>query len=155
MAKLFILKTGNGLNSMSLRHHNKTYVVAFNEIDNVIKSRKYVCESSKIMLKNNKPQDISKLVYESLIATDIKIDDSIYADECAELIIPKKININKIISSLETIPLKEFTLYPMINNLGIVLVNELLEETHTNLVFRCETISPFDNVDGFRNSLVI
>lgn len=155
MTNLFILKTSNGLNTMSLRHNNKSYVVAFNEINDAQKARKYINETSQLILKNNKPQDITKLVYNNLITHNIKIESSIYEDESAELIVPKKININKVISNLETITLKEFTFYPLINNLGIVLVQKLLKETDTDMIFECETITPFDNIDGFRNSLVI
>ena len=150
---LFVLRTPEK-NLMSFRHTNITYAVAFEKWSVAKEAQKYVHEATHMYLRNHNPVNITNVIKESLAhygqSTDIA---DVYADQNAELLISKKININKQMCELDTIPLNTFSSYPMVHQLGIVFLKDIIDESSTSLVFQGETIDPIAHSDIFREQL--
>jgi hypothetical protein len=150
---LFVLRTPEK-NLMSFRQRNVTYAVAFEKWSVAKEAQKYVQETTQMYLRNHNPVNITPVIRESLLhyghSTDIS---DVYADQHAELLVSKKININKMMCELDTIPLNTFSSYPMIHHLGIVFLKDIIDESSTTLVFDGETIDPILHNDLFREGL--
>jgi hypothetical protein len=78
-----------------------------------------------------------------------KIENINICDD-AKLSISKKININKEACNIEIIPTSEFIMYPFTKNLGIVLIEELLDENPERFLFQSQVAEPSGNPSMFQ-----
>lgn len=54
---------------------------------------------------------------------------------------------------IDTLPLNTFSSYPMVYQLGIVFIKDIIDESSTTMVFEGETIDPISHQDIFRQEL--
>lgn len=150
---LFVLRPSEKT-LMSFRQNNVSYAVAFEKWSVAKEAQKYVQESSHLYLRNHNPVNITRVIQESLAeygqSTDIA---DVYADQNAELVLSKKININHKMCEMDTLPVNTFSSYPLVYQLGVIFVKDIIDESPTTLVFEGETIDPISHQDIFRSEL--
>jgi hypothetical protein len=138
--------------NLSLRHVNHSFIIGFLNKQHVQQVRKVVHLNTDIELTSYITTNQAKLINDMMLLRGLpnpKIDNINICDD-ARISISKKININKLPCSIEVVPFGEFVMYPFSKNLGIVLIEDLVDENQDRFLFQAQVAEPSFNPSMFQ-----
>ena len=141
--------------NFGLRHANQSYVIGFILKQDAHYVAKTTHSATKAQLRKGMTRDVSLDVLGGLYDRGmfVKSMPPIIIDENAELVIDKKININKLPCQVSDISFSEFIMLPFQHSIGVILPVDLVDETKETLIYQAQVIEPCYNVDLFRYQL--
>lgn len=146
----------SGRQSLGLRHSNQSYIIGFMTRDDAQHVRKFVHINTDAKLDKFMTRDVTMDLLDGLHRKGIfpTSFETVKVDESAELIISKRININKLPCEMVDVALSEFITIPFQNSLGIIFATDLIDETKEFFVYEAQVVEPCNNVELFRHSLM-
>lgn len=138
--------------NLSLRHVDHSYIIGFLKKQHIQEVRKFAHLNSAIELTSYITTNQAPLINDMMKSRGLPNPhiESINICDDARLSISKKININKEICSVEIVPFSEFVMYPFSKNLGIVLIEDLVDENPDRFLFQAQVAEPSYNPSMFQ-----
>lgn len=138
--------------NLSLRHVDHSFLIGFLKKEHVQQVRKFAHLNTDIELTSYITTNQAKLINDMMLVRGLpnpKIDSINICDD-ARISISKKININKQACDIEVVPFGEFVMYPFRKNLGIVLIEDLVDENKDRFLFQAQVAEPSFNPSMFQ-----
>lgn len=137
--KMVLLRAKNN-NSVGFRSREKSYVIGFRTKELATTAIKHVAYDSQISMRDvsfmNIKTDMERLDPNMTTVPITKL----MMDTDAKLVIEKKQRAGKLVTVMT--PSDEFLMYPITKNIGVVIVNSLVNETKEHLVYNMHVIAP-------------
>lgn len=153
-ANITMLRSGK--QSLGLRHNHNSYIIGFLSRDDAQHVRKFTHINTEAKLNKFATRDVTMDVLDGLHNKGIfpSSFETVKVDESAELVISKKININKLPCEMVDVSLTEFITIPFQNSLGIIFATDIIDETKESFIYEAQVVEPCNNVELFRHSLM-
>lgn len=141
--------------NVSLRHVDQSFIIGFLKKEHVNEVRKFAHLNTEIELTSYITTNQATTINNMMVMRGLpnpKIDNINICDD-ARISVSKKININKEACSVEIVPFSEFIMYPFTKNLGIVLIEELMDENQERFLFQAQVAEPSYNPSMFQHDM--
>jgi hypothetical protein len=141
--------------NLSLRHVDHSFLIGFLKKEHAQQVRRFAHLNSDIELTSYITTNQAPLINDMMKLRGIpcpKIENINICDD-ARISISKKININKEACNIEIVTFSEFVMYPFSKNLGIVMIEELVDENQDRFLFQAQVAEPSYNPSMFQHDM--